>query len=59
MILSFDIHKSSVMLAQFRSGEKLLPKLTQVISRWISGGLVTCCQPVAHQLSHLLPPVAL
>ena len=59
MILDLDIHKSSVMLAQNRRGEKIPPKLTQVINRWISGVLITSCPPVGHQLSHQLPPVAL
>ena len=59
MILNLDIHKYPVMLVQYRNDEKSLPKLTQVINRWISGVLITCCLPVAHQLRHLLPPVAL
>ena len=59
MILNLDIHKYEVIPAQNRRGEKFSPKLTQVINRWISGVLITCCLPVAHQLSHLLPPVAL
>ena len=59
MILSLDIHKYPVMQAQYRNDEKSLSKLTQVINRWISGILITCCLPVARQLRHLLSPVAL
>ena len=54
MILNLKIHKYPVMLTQNRRGEKFFPKLTQVINRWISGVLITCCPPVGHQLSHLL-----
>ncbi len=52
MIPDLDIHKSSVMLAQYRRVEKFSPKPTQVINRWISGVLITCCLPVGHQLNH-------
>ena len=33
MVLNLDIHKYPIMLTQNRSGEKSLPKLTQVINR--------------------------
>ena len=46
MILNLDIHKYEVILAKNKRGEKLSPKLMQVISRWISGVLITCRSPV-------------
>ena len=46
MILNLDIHKYQVMLVQYRRGGKFSPKLKQVINRWISGVLITCCLPV-------------
>ena len=51
MILNLDRHKPGIMLAQNRRDEKILPKLMQVINRWISGVLITSCPPVE-------PPVA-
>ena len=55
MTLSVKIHKYEVIQSKILERGKKLPKLMLVKCRWM---LVTF-SPVAHQLSHQLPPAAL